>query len=123
MRSSAKKGHLRLDDVGLVLATTYVKRSHWVLANIYVQLRHFKFYDSFFGEDLECIIATLHCWLHDELLQNLGPTVAENWGFASWALIVACGMPRQTDSGSCGIFSLAAADCLSTGAPVSFSQR
>lgn len=120
VKSSAKKGHLRLDDVDLILATIHVKRSHWVLASINVRLRHFLFYDSFFGEDHECIISMLLRWLNDEVVQSLGPTVADSWGVASWALSVVCGMPRQTDSGSCGIFELAAADCLSKGAPVSF---
>jgi len=32
------------------------------------------------------------------------------------------GLPRQSDGGSCGVFVLAAADCFSLGAPLSFGQ-
>lgn len=111
VRSWCKKGRFLLNDLDLILAPIHVKRAHWVLAGINVRERHVLYYDSF-GEDYETIVPMLRRWLHDEAVERLGASAADLWGVAAWPLIMDCGRPVQMDTGSCGVFALAAAECL-----------
>lgn len=116
------KNNLRVNDVDLILVPVNIDNAHWVLVAIDVRDRSLHYYDSLRGEDRASVMPLLQRWLQDEVSTRLGADVAEQWGIQNWPTVTESSWPLQTDGGSCGVFVLAAADCLSTGAPVSFTQ-
>jgi len=136
-RLSARIGHVDYDGVrrwgvklglsllavDVILVPIVVQRTHWVLVTIDVVRRQFHYYDSLSAEDVRGVIPVLKEWLHDEVQVRLGNDAAAEWNVRVWHAVLAGNLPRQQDSGSCGVFVLAAADCFSLGAPLAFSQR
>lgn len=123
VRRWGMKSSLSLETVDWIIVPVLILRSHWTLASADVRRRRFFYYDSLFGDDHHTVIPILRRWLTDEVAARLGADVAERWDVGSWPVDVHDELPAQTDSGSCGVFTLAVADCLSTGSSVAFSQE
>lgn len=117
------KSALCLETVDCIIVPVLVLRSHWTLAAADVRRRQFFYYDSLSGDDHHTVIPILRRWLTDEVAERLGSDVSQRWDAGSWPLVVNGDLPEQTDSGSCGVFALAVADCLSTGSSIAFSQE
>lgn len=136
-RLSARIGHVDYDGVrrwgvkvglnllavDVIIVPIVVQRTHWVLVSIDVVRRQFHYYDSLSAEDVCGVIPSFKEWLHDEVQARLGNDAAADWNVLLCHAFLAGNLPRQQDSGSCGVFVLAAADCFSLGAPLAFSQR
>lgn len=122
VRTWAGKGNLRLNAIDLILVSVHVHNSHWVLTFIDVQSGLSIKYDSYFGDGHGPRIHTLRRWLIDEETQHIGDDFTAGWEVGTWPLVIDTSLPKHADAGSCGVFSLAAAECLSPGSPVSFSQ-
>lgn len=113
---------LDIGAVDRILIPVNMANLHWVLVLIDVKHRQLIFFDSLRGQAAPTL-ATVRRWLEDEVGARLGTDAAEAWDIASWEGVVDLGSPRQADRGSCGVFVMAAADCFSLGAPLSFCQR
>ena len=116
------KNGLHIGEVDKVLIPVNVESTHWVLVVVDVRERSLLLYDSLFGGDRASVVDTVRRWLRDEVVDRLGEEVAVEWGVEEWAVASNDGLPRQRDSGSCGVFVMAAADCFSLGLPAAFSQ-
>jgi len=113
---------LDLTAIDVILVPVNLSGMHWVLGAIDVRRREFHFYDSLSAVDVHGTIPLLKRWLHDEVDARLGQDVAADWQVSQWRTVLDPNQPQQGDGGSCGVFVLAAADCLSLGAPLAFSQ-
>jgi len=122
VRTWGFKNGLHIGEVDKVLIPVNVENTHWVLVVVDVRARSLLLYDSLFGGDRASVVDTIRCWLRDEVVDRLGEEVALEWGVEEWVLARNDGLPRQHDSGSCGVFVMAAADCFSLGLPAAFSQ-
>lgn len=49
--------------------------------------------------------------------------MAVEWGVHEWPVVMGTSLPEQMDSGSCGVFVLAVADCIAAGESAAFSQE
>lgn len=117
------KQSLCLESVDRIIVPVLVLRSHWTLAAADVRRRRFFYYDSLRGDDHHTVIPNLRRWLTDEVAERLGTDVSQQWDVGSWPVDGHDDLPVQTDSGSCGVFALAVADCLSIGSSIAFSQE
>ena len=113
---------LNLNAVDVILVPILEGGSHWLLVCINVDKHEFHFYDSLSTRDTHNYVAVLQQWLHEEVNARMGPIVAADWDVFSWSIVCDEHLPRQRDGCSCGIFVLAAANCFSLGAPLSFTQ-
>ena len=113
---------LELNAVDAILVPILECGSHWLLVCINVTKRELHYYDSLSTRDSHNHVAVLQQWMHEEVSARLGPDVAAEWGVLKWSVVCDEDLPRQRDSGSCGIFVLAAANCFSLGAPLAFTQ-
>ena len=114
---------LELDAIDNILVPINLLRSHWVLVNIDIKERVLQFYDSLSVKDTTGVVPVLRRWLQDEVRARLGGDAATEWAVDTWPVLEDAGLPSQRDSGSCGVFVLAAADCFSLECPLSFSQE
>jgi len=122
MRTWGWKNGLDIGEVDRVIVRVNVGNLHWVLVVIDVMARRFRYYDSMCGVGAAHVLATARRWLSDEVAARLRREVARSWEMEVWEGEMDLGLPRQSDGGSCGVFVLAAADCFSLGAPLSFGQ-
>lgn len=123
MRSWTKKNNLLFNDVDLLLVPVLMDLCHWVLAVVNVPDQSFTFYDPYLVADDGGIFSTLRCWLQDEVADQLGTAVADEWAVDTWPSVGVAHFPRQADSSSCGVFSLVVADHLAVGAAPTFTQQ
>jgi len=113
---------LDLTAVDVVLVPVLFSDSHWVLVAINVGAREFHFSDSPSMEDSRGTVLMLKQWLHQEVDARFGHDLAVEWDVADWWVVLEFALLRQTDSGSCGLFVLDAADCFSLGVPMMYSH-
>lgn len=118
-----RKGLLQLDDVDVVLIPMHVGSDHWVLSAIDVGKRTVLFYDPFASPEYKPLVAYALRWLDDEVRVRLGAAVAAEWDARSWPVTCDEDLPRQKDGSSCGVFTLAVADCIALGVPPAFDQE
>lgn len=123
MQNWGRKRQLRLDDVDVIIIPMHVSSDHWVLSVIDVQKRNVLFYDPLFSVEHKPLVSHLLHWLHDEARQRLGAAVAAEWDILAWPVVCDDALPVQKDGSSCGVFTLAVADCVALGVPASFGQR
>jgi len=123
VRKWGVKAGVELEDVDKIIVPVNIGMRHWVLVAIDVGNQLFCFYDSITTADRSGVVDTLRRWLNDELRSRLGDAAVARWVVDSWAVRVDPAWPRQTDGGSCGVFSVVAADCFSVDAPLLFSQQ
>lgn len=123
VRNWTAKKSVSLHDVDVLLVPVLVRSCHWVLATINVRDRYFRYYDPYFVADDGGVISTLRRWLKDEAQDKLTGATAGLRDMDSWPSASSTHLPLQTDSSSCGVLSLAVADCLALGLPVTFTQR
>lgn len=114
---------LSVGDVDLIIVPINLKSVHWVLAVIDIEKWTFQYCDSFLSSDPIDAIGTTRRWLKDEVQQQLGSDALDEMDIDGWQVLQNDGVPEQTDGGSCGVFSLLLADCLSLGLPATFGQR
>jgi len=122
VRTWGFKNGLNIGEVDKVLIPVIVHNIHWVLVVVDVRRRSLLMYDPLFGEDTVSVIGTVRRWLRDEVSDRLGEEVAVEWDVEAWTVASSDGLPIQRDSGSCGVFVLATADCFALGLPASFTQ-
>jgi len=123
VRQWGKKRRLDLEEVDLVLVPINLARCHWVLVTVDIKHRTFHYYDSLGAVDSRGAVANVQRWLGDEVRSRLGDETGASWAVESWRTVFIDRLPEQHDGGSCGVFVLAAADCLSLGVPLHFSQK
>lgn len=123
VRNWTAKKNVSIHDVDLLLVPVLVGSCHWVLATINLRDRYFLYYDPYLVSDDGGIISTLRRWLKDEAQDKLGGASAGLWDVENWPSASSAHLPLQTDSSSCGVFVLVAADCLALGLPATFTQR
>jgi len=97
----------------LLLIPVNIAQRHWVLVAIDANRRELRCYDSMHSQDGWCVLPNLRHWLTDECIDK---GVEDPWLLSdSWTLSLAHEherIPRQTDGGSCGVFSLLFAEAL-----------
>ena len=123
VREWGKKRSLNLERVDVVLVPVNLHRTHWILVTVDIKRCTFHYYDSLGADDTSGVLVNVQRWLGDEVRSRLGDQAAATWAVDSWKTMDVDGLPVQLDGGSCGVFVLAAADCLSLGVPVHFSQE
>jgi len=122
VRKWGYKNGLDIGEVDRILIPVNLNNMHWVLVVADIRQRSFLFYDSMYAGGGAPVLGTVRRWLGDEVRARLGDDAFESWELDDWACVVDVGFPRQTDGGSCGVFVMAAADCFSLRAPLSFRQ-
>lgn len=114
-------------DIGkldLVLVPINLCQFHWVLAVIDLRNCQFIYFDSTFGRDDNNALDTLKTWLTDEVNDKIGKDRADEMRISEWRIIVnPTYLPRQRDSGSCGIFALYMAEYLERGVQPDFESH
>lgn len=108
---------LSVGDVDLIIVPINLESVHWMLAVIDIEKRTFHYCDSFLSSDPIDAIGTTRRWFKDEVQQQLGSDALDEMDIDGWQVLQNDGVPGQTDGGSCGVFSLLLADCLSLGLP------
>lgn len=115
---------LSILSLDLVLIPVHIENIHWVLTGMDMRAKRFLYLDSTYRTDTSDTIPILIKWLYDEVKDKHGEEVAEKMGIQDWGeQINPSYLPRQQDSGSCGIFTLFVADCLERGVCPNFTQR
>jgi len=124
VRKWGVKGGLDLQDVDLIVVPINLQRVHWVLVAIDVEHKTFLYFDPFGTGDNNGCLPIVRRWLREEAVRQLGVDGAAALDVHSWGTVVGdAAWPVQEDAGSCGVFSLLFANCLSAGLPPHFSQR
>jgi len=123
VRNWGLKLGLQLGETDTVLVPINLGQVHWVLVQIRLKERAFLYFDPFGAKDNNGVVGTLRRWLQDEIRQHLGEDAVHEWDVDAWSLCEEVEFPRQTDSGSCGVFVLMVAYCLAAGRAVTFSQE
>lgn len=88
-----------------------------------IERQLFAYCDSFLSGDTIDAVGTTRRWLKDEVLLRLGADARTKMDIGSWRVVENEGVPAQTDGGSCGVFSLMLADCMSSGVLAAFRQE
>lgn len=114
--------HIR--DLDLILVPINIHDFHWVLAAIDLKHRIFVYMDSLLKKDTAEVIPTLRRWLIDEVHSKIGYDVAKHLDINNWKYSInPLFIPEQSDSGSCGVFTLYLADYLELGKKPDYSQK
>lgn len=118
-----KRAKRKVSDLDLIMFPINLSNFHWVLAGIDLRGKKFLYLDSMKGEDTARTIPLLRRWLHDEVADKDSEEAAKAMGISEWETIVNPRyLPKQQDSGSCGVFSLYMAEYLERGKKPDFSQ-
>jgi len=120
VRNWGLKMGLDLDAVDKIIVPVNLAKLHWVLVVIDISNFLFYFYDSINLADRHGVVDVVRRWLGDEVRSRLGDDAVARWDSDSWAVRADPVWPRQTDAGSCWVFTVAAADCFSLGSPLLF---
>jgi len=124
VRNWPKQAGIEIASLDLILIPVNLKNSHWVLALIDLRSYKFLYLDSMHGADNYQVLSVLQAWFGDELKSNNSLAALARQNVSEWPRIVNPHfVPRQTDSGSCGIFMLYLADYLELGRKLDFSQE
>jgi len=123
VREWGKKRPLNLEEVDHILVPVNLNSSHWILVTVDLRSRTSHYFDSLGSSDRCGVVANIRRWLGDEVRSRLGDAAAGTWKVDTWGTVAVAGLPEQHDGGSSGVFVLGAADCLSLGAALSFSQE
>lgn len=116
------KKHVR--DLDLIFVPINLSNFHWVLAVIDIRNRQFLYFDSMMGSVVMNSVDILKRWLFDEVCDKASHDAANNMGVERWRIIINPNyLPRQHDTGSCGIFTLYIAEYLERGVKPDFTQR
>lgn len=148
VRRWTRRAKMNVLDQDLILVPVNLGNSHWVLAGIDIRFRCFLYLDSMHGKRNE-VVNALKQWLNDEVKDKQGIAAAANiavdawevrWNKYNYAVPSSAGVqkesgndfprghktlriPRQSDGGSCGVFTAKIADCLAMGRTVHFGQE
>ena len=122
--ATRERGKVEVLDYQQILVPVNVGGSHWVLAVVDLADKEFVFMDSLrCGDGARGVIRTLRRWLADEVTEKYGAEVMRALDIGSWETVEnPAGMPRQTDSDSCGMFCLALAERRELGRTPDFTQ-
>jgi hypothetical protein len=106
-------------DFERVLLPVHVGSVHWCAAAIFLPERRIQYYDSMAGSGMAVLRALLR-WLGDESRERLGEELDEE----AWTLVPTQmdETPQQHNGCDCGAFTCTAADFLSNGEALSYSQ-
>ena len=115
----AKFGVSSIFELDKVVIPVHVSGNHWCLAVIYMQEKKIQYYDSMAGSGMAVLRALLR-WLGDESRERLGEELDEE----AWTLVPTQmdETPQQHNGCDCGAFTCTAADFLSNGEALSYSQ-
>lgn len=90
--------------------------NHWTFAYIDMKAKTINYYNSMGGENTS-FLKKLHQWLSDEAKKNLQEFKPEEWKY------VTIDGPKQHNGSDCGIFCCMAAQKISQGQPLDFTQQ
>lgn len=92
MRNSESKGNLRLEEINLILIPVFEARCFWELLILSLCLQSVLYFDPRFRRGEERAVPPLR-W-QDEMRENLGTAVAQEWGLEAWPMTPALGLPQ-----------------------------
>ena len=98
-------------DTDIVLIPINIWGSHWCLAAIFVRTKQIRYYDSYGASHHTCK-EYLTKFLNDEGEKRQIPQLTGDWGYE---YMPRDKIPYQEDCSSCGLFAIAAADCIARG--------
>lgn len=111
----------------MLLFPVNVDSVHWVLAVINFRSRTFLYLDSMHGTDAAGVLPTLRRWLGAEVASCYGVNAEIKWQLGDWATevnaVAGVPIPRQADSGSCGVFVLQTAEHMERQAVLEFGHE
>ena len=134
VRRWTRRANIDVLQMNLILFPVNLGNAHWILTGVDMDNKKFLYLDSMHGRDHSNVTQNLRRWLYDEINDKHGRLVADEWKVADFECDLnryimyaqACGrgrlIPRQTDSGSCGVFSSKYADYLERGQAIEFRQ-
>jgi len=122
VRSWVRRVGLDSAAVDTIVVPINLRRVHWVLVVIDVANRNFKYCDSFLDGDKSNAVTHLREWLKYEARHQLGQEAAASMAIDGWPVEENEDLPEQFDGCSCGVFTLAAAECFAAGVPLSYAQ-
>lgn len=119
-----KRAKHDIRQLDLVLIPVNLSGLHWVLAAVDIRGRQFLYFDSLYESDKKGVLRTLRDWLKDEVEDKHGKEVMEEMRIDTWKRVINPDyVPQQTDTGSCGIFTLYIAEYLERGRRPDFTQK
>lgn len=99
--------------------------NHWCLAVISILRKQIQYYDSLGSPNSACLDA-LRRWVADEWENKHGKRPADERppkpDLSKWKVGEVAKIPAQKNGYDCGVFACKFAECISRGAPLSFSQ-
>ena len=118
-----RKAGKHIKDLDLILVPINLQNFHGVLAAIKLRSRMIVYMGSMQGKDSADVIGTLKQWLLSEVSDKMGDDVARRLNITNFKFTVnPLFVPRQTDSGSCGIFTSYLAGYLERGKYPDYDQ-
>ncbi|KAF6003126.1 specific peptidase [Cyanidiococcus yangmingshanensis] len=119
-----RRAGLCIQRNSLLLVPVNVDQRHWILVAIDASRRELRCYDSMHSRDGWRVLPNLERWLYDELTDK---RVKDPWLLSrEWRTLLAHEhqpVPRQSDGGSCGVFSLLFAEALACNWPPERSRH
>ena len=92
---------------------------HWTLCVARIQQKRVEYYDSMAGSD-RGVLGNIMRYLVDEMKDKKNETLdADEWELVN----IADGSPQQSNGVDCGVFLCTAANFISMGQPLTFSQK
>lgn len=130
-------------DLDIVMFPVNVSGNHWVLVVLNIPLKEVYYLDSLQRRDKYKISSFFMRWVRDEIKDKHSPVEAEKFeNRKTWTVFpskyrvhVSPGgepvkeglqfalVPQQRDEGSCGVFALKMADCISLGIRSYFQSK
>ena len=119
-----KRAKHDIRQLDMVLVPVNLSGLHWVLAAIDIRGKQFLYFDSLYGSDKKGVLRTLRDWLKDEVKDKHGKEIMEEMMIDTWKKVINPDyVPQQTDTGSCGVFTLYIAEYLERGRRPDFTQK
>lgn len=138
-----KRAKVDILDLDIVMFPVNVSGNHWVLVVLNIPLKEVYYLDSLQRRDKYKISSFFMRWVRDEIKDKHSPVEAEKFeNRKTWTVFpskyrvhVSPGgepvkeglqfalVPQQRDEGSCGVFALKMADCISLGIRSYFQSK
>lgn len=123
VRRWLKRAGSGVKELDLIMCPVNLSNYHWVLTGIDLRGKRFLYLDSTSGDDVNGTIPLLRRWLHDEVADKYGKQAAADMKIDTWGCDINPSFtPKQKDGGSCGVFTVYAAEYLERGKRPDFTQ-
>eukprot|EP00172_Hildenbrandia_rubra_P000819 Plantae.Rhodophyta-Hildenbrandia_rubra.ctg14608.p1 GENE.Plantae.Rhodophyta-Hildenbrandia_rubra.ctg14608~~Plantae.Rhodophyta-Hildenbrandia_rubra.ctg14608.p1 ORF type:complete len:593 (-),score=108.13 Plantae.Rhodophyta-Hildenbrandia_rubra.ctg14608:89-1867(-) len=118
-----KRAGIEAGKLDRILIPINLGNYHWLLVMIDLQNREFVYLDSMHAPDTNNILSLVRRWLVDEIKDKSGCEKVKELGIERWKSVVNPSyLPKQRDSGSCGVFTVYVADYLELNKVPDFTQ-